>query len=378
MVYFTFEGKRLKITGEIYEILNCYYIPLSAFINAVDNLSEYGQSMDSEYLKNKGYDGHNLIFIDNKLYSSLFYLTQILNLKTTWDYKENTINLFYNRDEVLYKGEQKGNRPALIRLEDVTAGAVYGSPENLEKLRIIGDMFFSKNICFHIAWIPRYVNPGENIDNDLIQNYSIYNCDFIYTLDYLISKGGIVGLHGYTHQYGNEESAVGSEFTSDRLTTEKEIRERVEKSINTANTLNIPYSFFETPHYAATKFQIGIIEEYFHYIYEGYCYDICHSYKPCVSPINKKTIFVPTPLDYVEGDKKNSDDLMLLKIKLLPRFILASLFYHAFLEFPYINILRKENGYPSYEYKENSLLNNIIKALLNKKCVFTGISEIKP
>jgi Uncharacterized protein conserved in bacteria (DUF2334). len=58
------------------------------------------------------------------------------------------------------------------------------------------------------------MNPAKGIDNDPSTQLSMHNTDFIFTLDYLIDKNGLIGLHGYTHQQGNEESADGIEFNS--------------------------------------------------------------------------------------------------------------------------------------------------------------------
>lgn len=376
----TFEGKTLELSEEIYEKANRYYIPLNAFISIIETVLSDKSIIENLDMNRELDQGHNLVYINESIYVSLFYLTKEINLKTTWDHQANQINLFLNKDGVLTKENiSNGKKPALIRLEDITAGSAYSDAQNLEKLRTIGDMFFSKDIDFHISWIPRYVNPERNIDNELVHNYSINNCDFIYTLDYLISKGGIVGLHGYTHQYGDEESAIGSEFTDDRLTTESEIRERIEKAIDTANELSIPYAYFESPHYSATEFQMSIIEEYFDYIYEAYYrdyYDFLHLLNPYVSPRNNRTLYVPTPLGYVKSGKPKDINWMLFKTRFLPRCILASLFYHPTLEFQYIRVSREANGYPIYVYDEDSILNRIIRALLKKKCVITKIQEV--
>jgi predicted deacetylase len=89
-------------------------------------------------------------------------------------------------------------------------------------------------------------------------------------MEYLLNRNGIIGLHGYTHQYGDEVSAVGTEFSDERNNDEKSIRKRVEAAINTAKKLELPVKFFETPHYAATAFQQSIFEQYFDIIYEPF------------------------------------------------------------------------------------------------------------
>ncbi|MDZ4957343.1 DUF2334 domain-containing protein, partial [Clostridium perfringens] len=107
-------------------------------------------------------------------------------------------------------------------------------------------------IKYHIAWIPRFVAPSDNIDNDLLKNDSFENVAFINLLDYLINKGAQIGLHGYTHQFDDSKSAVGTELSHKIQNNEKDTRRVIESSIDTANALNIPYSFFESPHYKAS------------------------------------------------------------------------------------------------------------------------------
>lgn len=85
---------------------------------------------------------------------------------------------------------------------------------------------FSAGIPFHIPWIPRFVDHKNGIDNDISKDYSMPNANFLFTMEYLLNRNGIIGLHGYTHQYGDEVSAVGTEFNDERNNDEKSIRKR--------------------------------------------------------------------------------------------------------------------------------------------------------
>ena len=133
---------------------------------------------------------------------------------------------------------------------------------------MIGDYLYSCGVPFHIAWVPRYIDKAKNIDNDPSKIYNIYNADFIFTMDYLMSKKGFIGIHGYTHQFKNEVSIDGIEFSEKYYTDEKSINERLKLAIKCANDLDMPYIFFETPHYEATNYQHKVMEKYFNYIYD--------------------------------------------------------------------------------------------------------------
>ena len=117
-------------------------------------------------------------------------------------------------------------RVALIRFEDVTAGDEYLDSDNLEKFRVVADYMFSAGVPFHIAWIPRFIDPPNGIDNDISKDYSMPNANFLFTIEYLLNRNGVIGLHGYTHQYGNEVSADGTEFNEERNNDEGKYKKK--------------------------------------------------------------------------------------------------------------------------------------------------------
>lgn len=385
-----FEMKPLSLKLPIYNDSNRLYIPVSEIcyllnsptkltkdsaIVSINNKSvEINLQKNSYYKDNKEYNlRKKAIKSDDILYLSLFDFTKLFNLKTDWNIETKTLSLFYNSDILPQKMENKKGKPALIRLEDITAGQRYTTSESLEKLRIIADHLYHENVPFHVAWIPRYMNPAKGIDNDPSTQFNMYNADFIFTLDYFIDRNGFIGLHGYTHQQGNEESVDGIEFNSKLNANEKSVRKRVELAINCAKKLDIPVSFFESPHYDATVSQKRIIGEYFDYIYEAYK----TQREKVITKVeiqNKIIKFIPTPLDYVDGVK--DIDNMINKISELPEESLASFFYHPNIEFEYINITRGKTGYPSYTYSEESPLHQLLKVFSEKNYEFKSIENL--
>ena len=150
------------------------------------------------------------------------------------------------------------------------------------------------------------------------------------------------------------------------------IRKRVEAAINTAKKLELPAKFFESPHYASTEFQQSIFEQYFDIIYEGYVG--IWGDKIVKSPRNHRTLYIPTPLDYVDG--KDGTEKMLDRINNLGEDTLASLFYHPDIDFEYITLQSDTSGYPLSNYSENSPLHRIVKALYDKRCSFAKITDL--
>ncbi len=373
-----FEGKLMNFNIPIYRNINRYFIPMLEFINQIGGIINIKESKVTIIFKEKSLiyidydiDDYKFTIIGSVLYISLFDMCRILNIRSRWDYSRSAISLYWDRNE--YKScKNIYGRVALIRLEDITAGGRYLDADNLEKLRVVADYMFSTGIQFHIAWIPRFIDPPNGIDNDISKDYSMPNADFLFTMEYLLNRNGIIGLHGYTHQYGNEVSAAGTEFNGERNNDEKSIRKRVEAAINTAKKLELPAKFFETPHYAATAFQQSIFEQYFDIVYESFVG--IWGERIVKSPRNHRTLYIPTPLGYVE--EKDGINKMLDRINNLNEATLASLFYHPYIDFEYITLKNGIGGYTMSNYSKNSPLHKIVKALYYKGCNFTKITDL--
>lgn len=374
----SFEGKLLKFSGPIYRYINRYFLPVLEFISQLGGEFNIKENKIDILFKGKSpifinYEANDYKFtvVDGILYLSLFDICRMLNAKSKWDYDSSSILLYWDRNKYESYTRPPG-RTALIRFEDVTAGDGYLDSDNLEKLRIVADYMFSTGVPFHIAWIPRFVDPPNGIDNDISKDYSMPNSNFLFTIEYLLNRNGVIGLHGYTHQHGKEVSAEGTEFNEKRNNDEKSIRKRVEAAINMAKRLELPVKFFESPHYAATQFQQSIFEQYFDVIYEDYVG--IWGRKIVKSPRNHRTLYIPTPLGYIED--KDGTKKMLDRINHLSEDTLASLFYHPNIDFEYITLQNSTSGYPISNYSENSPLHQIVKALYDKRCSFAKITDL--
>lgn len=397
-LHLKYEGNDLSLKLPIYVDSNRYHIPVNEIISKLGGETEVKK--DKLHLKldklnvivdiknnsfNKDVQEHKLrkkvVFAGNVAYMSMFDFTKIFNLKIYWDYQTNSIWFYKNTDNVMHKKRENNDLSALIRLEDITAGGLYASGETLEKLRIISDYLYKESIPFHVAWVPRYINPSLKIDNDPSEKYSIYNSDFVFTMDYFADKNGLIGLHGYTHQYGDSESVDGIEFhrsSNDNIPADKEYaQDRIKKALTTAERLDIKWGFFEVPHYAILPSQLDVVEKSFDYIYEPYSVDGgITEYNEIVTKNNngKKIIYVPTPLNYIDGKKDCNN--MLKKINLLDEGTLASFFYHPYIEFDDIKIYRDNKGNPCYQYSSESVLHQVIHKFKSKGYKFIKINEV--
>lgn len=415
-------GKNLELKLPIYIDKNRYYIPLNEIINKLNG--EIKKSEDTLYLNmdNMTYSintldnavkcpndeftlKENLLTNDNKIYYISFSdFAHMLNLYTRWD-KDNKIincrmtsneisenNAFNNHDDNsnYINAEIKNNnikenknntisenksQIALIRLEDICATGQNYSKDYFENLRIIGSYLNDKNIPYHIAWIPRYINPILNIDNDPLSKNTFELAEMVYTLDYLKNHNGIIGLHGYTHQFGSFESGSGFEFGRYEPST-KVFREKIEKAIETAKYLDIPIDFFEAPHYEITPEQNKIAEEYFkilYYPFNDYGIDKTDLTKPQVSPYNGTSLYISTPLDYI-AEGREEECLERIKNSSLEN--MGSVFFHPALDNRFIILSEDENGVPVYSYGGDSFLKRLVGILEGKWYRFAGVDEL--
>jgi uncharacterized protein YdaL len=107
---------------------------------------------------------------------------------------------------------------ALVRLEDVGPGT------DPRRLRTIADYLSGRRIPFSVAVFPRHRDPRGVMNNGVPLDIRLTDRpELIDALRYLISRGGTLVLHGYTHQYGEEPnphngvSAEDYEFYRARL-----------------------------------------------------------------------------------------------------------------------------------------------------------------
>lgn len=386
----SFAGNALDLGGPLCIAGNRYYLPLVGLVKSiggtasrqgdfyhieVNDLRITLNAKDGRYSVN-GTSGRlrkTPIVRQDTVHVSLFDLQKMLRLKVAWDGERRTIALFWNRDAVAEQKQPPGGKTALVRFEDVTAAQRYSTAESLEQLRIVFDHCHARGIPMSLGWVPRYIDPVNGIDNALADDYTMHNANFVYTLDYFVDRGGSVGLHGYTHQYGTEVSIYGTEFNYERHTTESSIRKRLGYAIDDAKKLDIPITFFESPHYAATTYQKQIMAEYFDILYE-------HRLSWTEKNISKVKVggrtvtFIPTPLDYVFG--AGGADNMIAKMRALKDGELASFFYHPNIEFGSIWLGTEADGYPAYTYATDSPLRRILDAFIQQGYTFRAITSL--
>ncbi len=101
-------------------------------------------------------------------------------------------------------------RRALVRLEDV------GPAADPEQLRAIADFLHAEGVPFAVAVYPYYVDPSGRDDGGKPTRLRLADApDVIAALRYMVSNGGTLLLHGYTHQFGDQPNPYSGTSGSD-------------------------------------------------------------------------------------------------------------------------------------------------------------------
>lgn len=245
---------------------------------------------------------------DNVEYISLYELITPFEYEALVNLSENSVDILKEVYDGDINTELKLNNncnEAYIRLEDIVADGLKPgekgkySVDMLEKLKYTSKYLYDRNQEYYIAWIPVYVYPKGNYQNDVSKDYNLYNSYFLYVLDYMTEHNGHIGLHGYTHQYGDEESAIGYEWGKNTPYDVKEQQRRMVAAKETCHKLGYNDEFFEFPHYGATDEQMVMAENYFDAIYQSYPNEKLYNYFTYTNRSGHNVYYIPTPADYV-------------------------------------------------------------------------------
>jgi len=393
-VNFKIDGKSLNLKLPIYLDKNRYYISLNEFTDQLNGTIEKINTFLNIKINDKDYSinlSNNIVNCPNNSFplkkalldqNNIYYIgfsdfSNMLNLYTRWDKNNKIISCKINdlNMENIIPYQSKIDQIGLIRFEDVGLSSQPYDKEYFEKLRIIANYMNQKKIPYHIAWIPRYIIPNNGVDNDPLTKNNFEFAEMLYSLDYFIDNNGIIGLHGYTHQCGNSESAAGFEFGKYEPSSNI-FREKIKKSIETASYLDIPIDFFEVPHYEITPSQNKIAEEYFkilYYPFNDYGPEKADLTKPQLSPYNKSSYYISTPLDYIPLGKEDSS---LAKLKNANINYIGSVFFHPSLDNNYISLTEDSTGSPTFTYKDNSTLKKLVSVLEEKGFKMIKVTDI--
>jgi len=103
------------------------------------------------------------------------------------------------------------SRRAIMRIEDVDPTI------SAHDLRAVADYLYSQGVPFAVSVVPVYADPLGYYNHGVPQIvYMTQSPEFVSTLKYMVSRGGKIVLHGYTHQYDSTANpyngATGDDF----------------------------------------------------------------------------------------------------------------------------------------------------------------------
>lgn len=312
-----------------------------------------------------------LNYVIGKAYISLYDATNLFSLAAVFSSEDNKISLYKRERPVAPPDGAVDKKPAYLRLEDICADGQTNpdAHKNCEKLRVMADYLYERGQKFYVAWIPLYTNPKLGVQNDLTANFTLYNADFLFTLDYITQRGGEIALHGYTHQWGDSISGEGNEFGPDSPFTLKQVEERLKDAIAYAKRLGFDSRIFVFPHYSSTVQHQRIAEKYFDVIYQQSFYRNCMGKIDRVVRVDGTVRYIPTPIGYVASLEEIQETLN--KIDALPSDQVMSMFIHPILEYQSITCFTNQEKKRIFVYNKNGILPQIVRKLESKGYSFT-------
>ncbi len=146
---------------------------------------------------------------------------------------------------------------AMVRIEDVHP---LSDPQNLKK---IANFLYRRKVPFQVAFTPFYVNPEENLHTSLSEQPALVSA-----LRHMVRKGGVLVLHGVTHQRYSE-TTTDYEFWDPvndapvQGQTPTTMQQRVEWGLRECWLNGLYPLLWETPHYAASQDFYSVISQIF-------------------------------------------------------------------------------------------------------------------
>ncbi len=315
-----------------------------------------------------------IVMHNGKEYISVYRLADFFGYTLSIDMQKNRLDIMKSKCTSPLPSKTSGDKKACIRLEDIMADGMDTHVEPkytadmLEKLKFTAQYLYERGQQYYVAWVPVYADPKYNYWNDVSKDYSLYNSYFLYVLDYMTEHGGHIGLHGYTHQYGDVISGEGWEWGSKTLFGNIDQQKRMILARQTASRLGYEPEFFEFPHYGATNAQLLMAENYFDAIYQQFPRNDVKDIITYTQRSGKKVYYIPTPAGYVE----NTEDTGIFdRIESTHKKGSAmSLYFHPVLDNDYISVATLDNERVWY-YSPNGILPKIVDKITGLGYNFT-------
>ncbi|HOT97623.1 MAG TPA: DUF2334 domain-containing protein [bacterium] len=220
-------------------------------------------------------------------------------------------------------------RLAMVRIEDL-------SPlSDAASLRRIADYLHGEEVPFAISLVPFYLDPASNTAASLSDQPEL-----VAAIRYMVRKGGVIVMHGNTHQYRGETTAdyeFWDMMHNEPLFSDSReyVRERIETGLKEMARNELWPVTWETPHYGASQLAYSVINTYFSSAYERrQTIDLHGSDQLLPWLIYEHTAggkIIPENLGYIPlSDQRSGPLLEAARNNLALRDGVASFFFHPF------------------------------------------------
>jgi predicted deacetylase len=193
----------------------------------------------------------------------------------------------------------------VTRIEDVDP--LHTSTEWLKRADDFLSYYSSRNFALTIALSPRYIDPEQKLDIELVDDSAANIRSWLSTV---ILRGGTIVQHGYTHQLGSGKTAVRAEFFDEKNNQWLSLEEQRQNIQNGSTIIEQSLGFtprgFEAPHYIANNSTYQALDEL------GFSYTTHNSDTPFLDQYGYGGLVnVPETLGYLP---LNADNKVELKI----------------------------------------------------------------
>ena len=171
------------------------------------------------------------------------------------------------------------NHQAMVRLEDV------GAKVSVQAMKTLTDYLNSKKIPFSIAVIPHYEDPLGIFNGGIAQTIPLSKAINLKTaLNYALTRGGEIVMHGYTHQYSKQRNShtgvSGHDYEFWNIVTNSPVSEdsnawvleRLNAGLAELASNGYTPVAWETPHYHASALTSKAVAQVFDTTYQRVMY----------------------------------------------------------------------------------------------------------
>lgn len=229
----------------------------------------------------------------------------------------------------LLRQPHQSRRLAMVRIEDI-------SPlSDAASLRRIADYLHGEAVPFAISLVSFYLDPASNTAASLSDQPEL-----VAAIRYMVRKGGVIVMHGNTHQYRGETTAdyeFWDMMHNEPLFSDSReyVRERIETGLQEMARNELWPATWETPHYGASQLAYSVINTYFSSAYERrQTIDLHGSDQLLPWLIYEHTAggkIIPENLGYIPlSDQRSGPLLEAARNNLALRDGVASFFFHPF------------------------------------------------